>query len=46
LGIRIFMECVAAGVVISASMETDTADDHPRRRHDALNPDSTSSLVK
>jgi hypothetical protein len=46
LGMRIFMECVAAGLVISASMEIVTADDHPRRRHDALNRDSTTSVVK
>ncbi len=46
LGLRIFMECVAAGLVISASMETVTTDDRPRRRHDALNQDSTASIVK
>jgi hypothetical protein len=46
LGMRILIECVAAGLVISASMETVTADDHPRRRHDALNRDSTTSIVK
>jgi len=46
LGMRIFMECVAAGLVISASMETVPADDHSRRRHDALNRDSTTSVVK
>jgi VanZ like family/Concanavalin A-like lectin/glucanases superfamily len=46
LGMRIFVECVAAGLVISASMETVTADDHPRRRHDALNRDSTTSVVQ
>ncbi|HET6218286.1 MAG TPA: LamG-like jellyroll fold domain-containing protein, partial [Acidobacteriaceae bacterium] len=46
LGMRIFMECVAAGLVISASMETVTADDHSRGRHDALNRDSTIPVVE
>jgi hypothetical protein len=46
LGMRILIESVAAGLVISASMETVTADDHPRGRQDVLNRDSTTSVVK
>jgi hypothetical protein len=46
LGTRIFMECVAAGLVISASIETEAGDDPPRRRHNTLNRDSTTSIVQ